>query len=389
MSVKEIGIERKKYADILDSNISAFLNGAGKNIALLGGRKSGKSTIAKRLMKTEKNIAVVYVDFGKISMSPESFAVEFIGAICWQFLHEPVSEYKNFMGLDNLLKYALEMKSARAHEILKSIQNEISKIKPDQRLLAQLAFNFSYALADEKGIKILLILDNFENIFDLNNFEQIKDIISLVNFNHESVKYIAASSAQTDVKRHLRNFEFLEIQNFDKNEIMEIVKKATGKADNKLAEIILELSKGVPIAANEILKNLNEKNGLIEKNDASASFFSQLLCKNGVLYNYCHDSLNYYLNRTRGQVLSKIILKVIASEKELRLSDIARKIYRSAPVTKSLLERLISADIIYRKDNKFYFYDPMLKLWLKLSSMGYEFDDEMDEKNFKEVLELI
>ena len=86
--------------------------------------------------------------------------------------------------------------------------------------------------------------------------------------------------------------------------------------------------------------------------------------------------------------MSKIILKVIASEKELRLSEIARKIYRSAPVTKSLLERLISADIIYRKDNRFYFYDTILKLWLKLTSQGYEFD-EMEEKDFNEMLELI
>ena len=106
------------------------------------------------------------------------------------------------------------------------------------------------------------------------------------------------------------------------------------------------------------------------------------------MYNYCLDSLNYHLGRTRGQVLSKIILKVIASEKELRLSDIARKIYRSAPVTKSLLERLISADIIYRKDSRFYFHDPILKIWMRLTAMGYEFD-EMEENDFKEVLELI
>lgn len=383
MNIKEAGIERKKYADVLDSNISSFLSGAGKNIALLGGRKSGKSSIARRLLKTEKEVTAVYADFGRISMSPESFAVEFIGTICWQFLHEPVSEYKKFLQIDELLKKFSEAKSARGNEIIKSVQNEISRIKPDQRLLVQLAFNFAYALADEKGKKILIVIDNFENIFDLNNFEQIKDVISLVNFSHESVKYVITSSAFTEIKKSLRNFEFLEIEKFDRNEILEIVKKTTGKADSKLAETVFELSKGIPIAASEILKNLNEKN------DAKASFFPQLLCKNSVLYSYCMDSLNYHLGRTRGQVMSKIILKVIASEKELRLSEIARKIYRSAPVAKSLLERLISADIIYRKDGRFYFHDPVLKLWLKLTCMGYEFDDEIDEKSFKEVLELI
>ena len=56
MEKKEAGFERKKYADILDSNVSSFLNEAGKNIVLLGGRKSGKSSIVRRLLKTEKNL---------------------------------------------------------------------------------------------------------------------------------------------------------------------------------------------------------------------------------------------------------------------------------------------------------------------------------------------
>ena len=101
--------------------------------------------------------------------------------------------------------------------------------------------------------------------------------------------------------------------------------------------------------------------------------------KNNSIYDYCSESFDYYYNRARGQTLLKTILKVVAND-ELRLTEIAKKIYRSAPVTKSILERLMEVDIIHKKDNKFYFADNVLRLWLKLTSQGYEFDDAPDDK---------
>ena len=40
----------------------------------------------------------------------------------------------------------------------------------------------------------------------------------------------------------------------------------------------------------------------------------------------------------------------------------------------------MQVDIIHKKDNKFYFSDNVLKLWLKLTSHGFEFDDVPDDK---------
>lgn len=382
MDRKEVVIERKSYTSILDSNLSSFRKGAGRNIAILGPRRSGKTRIVQRCLGKNWDITSVYADFSKMGMSPENFAVEFIGNFCFWFLQKPASEYKNFMGIDNLLKYASEMESARANEIIKSVQNEILKIKPDQRLLVQLAFSFPATVANDKGKKILAILDNFEGILDLNNFNQIKDVISLINFNHEAVKYVITSSAAAEIKKILRNFDFVDIGDFDRNEILEMVKRFTGKADQKLADAVFGLSGGIPFVAVSMLKHYQDYT------DAKKYFAAELLSKRGVLHDYCADSLNYHLNRTSGQVLSKIILKAMAPEKELRLSEIARRIYRSAPVTKILLERLISAGIIHKKDSKFHFNDNVLKLWLKLTTQGYEFD-EIDENALEEVIKLI
>jgi predicted transcriptional regulator len=281
------------------------------------------------------------------------------------------------LALEHLLSLGKELGSKNAFSIIKTIENELLKIKPDQRLLVESAFRFIEVLAKDTERKFLIALDNFENLFDLNNFSQIKDVLSVVGFENENTSYIAASSAVRQCLSSLKSFESYELKNLEKNEAIELIESVIGK-NEKAANEIFELSQGHPLVAALISKRYNEVK------DAKKAFLIGLLQKNNSLHNYCSDSLDYYYNRARGQTLLKTILKVVANE-ELRLSEIAKRIYRSAPVTKSILERLMEVDVIYRKENKFHFSDNVLRLWVKLTSQGYEFDDVPDDRILDEV----
>ncbi|MEK6946458.1 MAG: hypothetical protein AABX32_02525 [Nanoarchaeota archaeon] len=377
MARKEIDV-RKNYLDILDRNTASFKKGAGKNIALLGSRKCGKTLIVKEHLRNVKDVVPVYIDFEKISLNPENFSVEFVGNIIFHFLKKPISDYKNFLLLENLIKTENELRSKNSFSLIKTIENELLKIKPDQRVLVESAFKFGEILAKENNKKFLIVLDNFENIFDLNNFLQIKDVLSLLNLDAENVSYIVTSSAIKQSLASLKKFECYEIKNLERKESFELSESIIGKND-KANEEIFKLSFGHPLI------NILISNKYNEVKDVKKSFLIELLQKDNSIYDYCSDSLNYYYNRARGQTLLKTILKVVANE-ELRLSEIAKRIYRSAPVTKSILERLMEVDVIYKKDNKFYFADNVLRVWLKLTSHGYEFDDVPDDKILNEAM---
>ena len=370
-------VRRQYYLDLLDRNTDSFKKGAGKNIALLGSRKSGKTSIVKEYIKNVKDVVTVYIDLEKISLNPENFSVEFIGNIVFHYLKKPLKDYKKFLLLDNLLKIEDELKSKNSFSLIKIVENELLKIKPDQRLIVDSAFKFTEAIAKDSNKKLLIVLDNFENLLDLNNFSQIKDVLSIINFDSQNVKYAATSSAIKQSLSLLKKFECYEIKNLEKNEAFELIEGITGEADKNVSEEIFRLSDGHPFVTLLISEKYNEIK------DVKKSFLIELLQKNNSIYNYCNDSLNYYYNRARGQTLLKTILKTVANE-ELRLSEIAKRIYRSAPVTKSILERLMDVDIIYKKDNKFYFSDNVLRLWLKLTSHGYEFDDVPNDKILEE-----
>ena len=376
MARKEAVVRRSYYLDLLDKNTNSLQKGTAKNIALLGSRKSGKTSIVKEHLKNAKGIVPIYIDLEKISLNPENFSIEFIGNIIFHYLKKPLSEYKKTSWLEHLLKTQSQV-GKNAFSLIKTIENELLKIKPDQRLLVESAFRFAETWGKETNKKFLIVLDNFENLLDLNNFSQIKDILSIINFDSENVSYIATSSAIKQSLASLKKFECYEIKNLEKSEAAELIKSIIEKAEQKTIDEIFALSNGHPFVTILISKKYNETK------DVKKAFLIELLQKNKGIYNYCNDSLNYYYNRARGQTLLKIILKVIANE-ELRLSEIAKRIYRSAPVTKSILERLMEVDIIYKKDNKFYFSDNVLRLWLKLTSHGYEFDELPDDKTLDE-----
>ena len=375
-------LERENYVKLIQDKINSFKGGSERfrnNILLLGQPKAGKTTVIKQILQNQKEIKSVYIDFNKLGLSPESFSIEFIGNICFNILGKDKSDYKRFLDINHLLTLKNEL-SATAFGIIKLVENEVSKIKPNQRFLVESALKFAEEIAAKN--KFLVAMENIEAILDLNNFLQIKDVASIIKFNQRNVMYIATSSALTLAKNSFKDFENIDISNFNFSE-MESFLKILAVTDKKSIEKLHSLSNGNPYIALCILKrDVHVKN--IEK-----SFIAELLEKDGLIYNYCCNCLENFLKRTSGHTLSKIILKVIAFEEGLRLSEIASRIYRSAPVTKALLERLIASDIIYKKDGRYYFYDSVLRLWLKLIAIGYEIDDEISEEKFDEVRKLL
>ena len=56
MTEKGIVIKREFYLDLLDKNISNFKKGSRENIAILGPKKSGKTSILKDHIKNVKDL---------------------------------------------------------------------------------------------------------------------------------------------------------------------------------------------------------------------------------------------------------------------------------------------------------------------------------------------
>lgn len=361
-------VRREFLLDRLQKNVRL-----GKNISLTGKKKTGKTTLLGEFVKKEE--LPIYLDLRKISTPPESFSIEFVANACSWFLGNfSYKDREKFLDLDYLL--SLELGNSKAH--IKKIADELLKIKPDQKLLVQEAFAFVNSYAKQQGKKVTLLLDNFEELLSMNNFDQIKDVISVIGFKFSNIRFVVTSE-----NNHKQlGFEEIAVENFNITETRKLAEKILGTVDDITVDSLFNFSLGNPYLIRNLLERFKKTKNM------KRAFLLELVLKESPTSIFCRASYKEALNKARGLTLPKAILKVLSKE-ELRLSEVARKIYRSAPVTKSLLERLQKVNLVEKLDSRFRISDSILKTWIKLQSLSIEFEEEPDNKTLKELEELL
>ncbi|ENO12067.1 ATPase [Thermoplasmatales archaeon SCGC AB-539-C06] len=355
---KRLFTGRKYYLELLRKE---------KKLILAGIRNAGKSALLKEFLSGKKES--LYLDLEKLSLTPEDFAVEVIGNTAFSLKNAAVKDYSKFMDIEFLFSIK---NSFEKSELISVVHNELQKIKPDQKLLVESALKFANQCK-------IIIIDEFWKILDLENFAQIKDIISLFKENlSQNVSYILSSSAVAltkDINKKL-GFKLEEIGGFDLEETAEFVNKII-KVDKTTAEKIFKLTSGIPFYVYAVANKYKETKN-VEK-----AFVLEVLGTIGLIRNSVKNSLNHSLNRARGKTLLWSVLKVLANN-SLRLSEISRAIHRSSAVTNNLLNRLLMVDLIEKKDSKFQFSDKIMQYYV--SKIEFEFDVIPDKKIIAELV---
>ncbi|MEK6808154.1 MAG: hypothetical protein AABY14_00540 [Nanoarchaeota archaeon] len=358
---------RELYLEQLQKTLSLLKKSEQKNIAIFGKNGVGKTYIVKEFLRRidDKSILPIYIDLNRISLSPENLSIELIAAVsAWFFGYDNKwhSETKTLEGI-RALKQILKNGSS---EIIDKVVNELEKIKPNQQLLIEQAFNFSQAIAEENNKKIVFCIENFDKILELNGFEQVADVFSSINLHQKNILYITTSSAIEQFKPRLSkyNFEFINISPLSKEETKTLIEKSIGKVSSDIVNEIYSLTLGHPNYVSNVAKRFKETSNV------KRAFLLEVLSKSGGIYRDCESTLQLSLARARGKTLLNVILNVLSHYDKLRLTEIARKIFRSAGVTKSLLTRLIEVDIISKSDNLYSIPDPVLRYFISHQNSG-------------------
>ncbi|MBT7903129.1 hypothetical protein HN587_04630 [Candidatus Woesearchaeota archaeon] len=366
--------------EVLYWDNSIFLDALRKNsnIAVLGPNSCGKETLIKTHFASLKPKHALICDLNRLSISPEQFSIEFVGTIVWSYFSNNSVERSKYYDADFLIEQAL---SKQCKEIIGVIQNELQKIKPDQTLLLESAFDFSEYFAKHIKQKMSIAFLNFENLLDFNNYSQIRDILDLffTRMNsHKHVNYIFSSSFTNKLTGLLKyRVDLLEMKYWDKDATIHYIEKVLKyNFDRHVISQIYNFSGGIPFLVRTLSKSLylkfkeeqstKQDSFKISNENLFAFFVQNLSSKFSPLYSFCNKTYSTALTNARGATLLKVVLKVMTHNPDLRLTEIARQVYRSGPVTKSLLERLMEVDIIKKEGKVFVFATPLLKIWCKL-----------------------
>jgi len=243
---EKLFIGRADYLKQLEDLVSK------KNVvSLLAPAGFGRTTLLRRFASTRGNL---YIDLKRLSLPPENFAVEFIGTICFLHLAGSPKELGEFLSLEKLKGLKLDPKCS---EIIRIVDNELQKIKPDQELLIRSAFSFAECFAAGQKKRSIVVIDNFDELLKLDNFSQIKDAASTF-FSAASVcknsSFLVSSSSVSLMRSLLKQHpaDIIELSPFSAEESRLLFEKIAGKVDSRIAAEAHRLSSGLPLIIKEM-----------------------------------------------------------------------------------------------------------------------------------------
>lgn len=90
----------------------------------------------------------------------------------------------------------------------------------------------------------------------------------------------------------------------------------------------------------------------------------------GAIETECRATMSDLLHRARGYGACKWVLRVLADEEPLTLTEVARRLDRTPGSTRDYLRWLEEVDLIASENKRYSYVDPILRLWVRIYGRG-------------------
>ncbi len=352
----------------------------GRNYALIGLRKSGKTSILyefeKRLKKPDTIPVHIYLLF---SETERSFLTKYAAAVLYSFLEQgtetAITEPRE--NLNDLIVKTIERLPALTSDLI-AVLNELDK-KPDIGIASRI-FDLPYLLSKHTGNTSIIILDEFQVVQNFNI-----DMIDLLRQKIQTqrgVHYVVAGSAigmmqgilTSSASPLFGHFEILSVGSFDYNWSRCFVTTHLSRSElvigEKLLNFLIAVSGGFPYYLAVLVDRIIEycHAGSVKQVNQKAiihAFDRDVFDISGKIFVYFTDSLeNTFQRRNIGFHIE--ILKAIATG-STKQSQIARYTTKMPQELSRPLRFLEQAGFVTRNGMEYFITDPMLKTWLSVA----------------------
>lgn len=370
------------------------------NVAVLGYRRIGKTSILLKVANTlakKSDTVVIYFDIKKNMSEPKLFLTRLQKEIFNTYIEklsisEKIRAKKDIAGaIFSNIRNSLSLKKISAVGAELSTMGiitpkiEIKDKNVDYSTLFYSVFNTATAFAEKNNLKFVIILDEFQDLRDLENYQGLKNIFSLfrsvIQDRGDNVSFMISGSRVHLLDTILGSGESPLFVHFERQDIGELDEKNAillfkkylqarkvrqvgggGDADNnnKIAKQAYELVGGHPLYLMALAESWDQN---VPLND---TFDKLLTSPLGTLRLYCQYLLSEDLSTIIKGPMPMTILRAISEHVDgLSISEIAKKIDSHMSKLPRYIKPLIDADLLLKKDGRCFIRDKILRQYLK------------------------
>ncbi len=381
---------RERELAVLEQATLSLAEGRPRHLALFGLRRIGKTLLLMehltRLLGQTPSGAVrpVYVDMEELVTSPELFSRRYVGLVTFWALTGGQGERESFLTPTGLLGGP-----AAGLRCVAQTMATLEGARDDPSLQVSVALDFPEKLAAELGCYLLLLLDEFTELSVLGNYPAVRRPVQLFRAalqRQGRLGYVVAASAISAMQRLVQDgqsplflqFESVEVARFPLDATLALIERVLGATPAVgVSRRLHELTGGHPFyiyAVASRMDDLASQASTLTPEDAERAFLLETLTRDGRIYNYCRYLYDISLSRARGYGILKAILQTLAEEEGLTLSEVARRIRKSAPGTRGYLRALQEVDLLIEEGGEYFYRDPVLRYWVAAMTRGIEVD---------------
>jgi len=364
--------DREETLSLLERRTVSLKQGDKRNLAIIGLRKMGKTSILLEFKRriTDADILPVFV-----YIKPEdviTFAHRFIGGLLYEFIkrrgEEPIEDF------DQLLSLCIEYAPRTASSILRLRQT--FETAPKESIFAG-ALDLPLKLHQETGICPIIIFDEFQH-FASYRIDSPFHIIRERLFDHKDVMYIVAGSAVSIMGEILvshgsplyGHFEIINVSSFD-YETSKLFLNHRLKGVNVPdihQNLLVSLTEGHPYYLDILsfrIKDISRREQLrnVPQSVVIEALAQEIFSTNGTIYLHLRDLIDRSLD-SRGYTTYIAILQAVAQGAKT-LTGIASVLSKTAPEVSRQVRKLMEIDLLDKFEAVYLLKDPLLRLWLK------------------------
>jgi len=354
---------REKELETLEFYLEEFLNGIKENVCIFGLRRIGKTILIREFVKRHKEIKSIYLNFEFLFSVPIELSQNFILESAKWFFDKELEIY--------------DLVALPGGEVVKKLLRELEKGESSKTAVIKLAFEYLGELGKEG--KIVVFMDEFQEILKLKNYRELRNILGIFReyINDENILFIISGSFPHIMRDMIANgesplynqFKELKLDYFEIESAYELISKVIecGEESKRLTH---QLTGGHPFYIVSIAKRTKLIHRIYELSvnptTIKRAFLIETLYPEGGIYKHCSYLLNTVLSLAKYKAPLIGILNTLLKEEGLTQSKIAKRIKVSQGEARLYTSELERLDILQRIEDKYYIEDKVFKMWLDL-----------------------
>ncbi len=370
--LEENFFDRQRILKILNRRVVGLKDGYRQNLALLGKKFIGKSSILKRFVQelADENIIPIYLDLDAKDFY--YFFYNTAGQLLYNFL-----KTKNIPPADDLTVLIEHTKKylPRTTQLIQKSQHHVAKGKIGEAYRSVLALPEIFTA--ESGNFCVIILDEFHNFGDWDIPNVFQELGKRIMTQHRCL-YIVSSSLPVVAKDILfeklallfGNFEIIDVEPFDLQTSRDFIEKnLVGLTMSPvLRDFLIDFCDGHPFYLGYICREILSLSMAHSQKDVYAPLFIQALENTvfntwGVIRRHFESVVETLSQGRAAQMVTALLVSL--ADGYMRRQAVVSTVSGKKSLARQRLNKLIELGIVEKNGSFCYLGDRLFKFWVK------------------------